>query len=102
MGHLTYSSSLRIYLDDRTLAHLQAAIGVKLHIKESFYLSWKNDKDGDGSRGTVWIYPGIPLFYTFTESRWPALNPKWVDALVRSASTLDGMTVVAEPTEPHD
>ncbi|MGO4782663.1 DUF7882 family protein [Cryobacterium sp. W22_MBD10_FK3] len=97
MGQLSYGSSLSIHLDDRTLAHLQAAIGVKLHNGESFYLSWATDKEGDSGRSSVWIFPSAPLFYTFVDSRWPGLNPKWVEALVRSANTIEGMTVVPEP-----
>ena len=97
MGNLTYGSSLRIHLDDWTLAHVQAAIGVKLHIRDSFYLTLKHDIDGDGGRGTVWIHPCVPLLFTFTAERWRPLNSLWVEALVRSASTPDGMTIVPEP-----
>ncbi|MEC5186194.1 hypothetical protein RCH12_003675 [Cryobacterium sp. MP_3.1] len=68
MGTLTYDSGLRIYFNDWTLAHLQVAIGVKLHLKESFHLSWKDETDGDGGRGSIWIFPGAPLFFKFAVS----------------------------------
>jgi hypothetical protein len=97
VGHLTYGSSLTIHFDDRTLAHLQAAIGAKLLLRDSFYLNWAGGSGGDGSRGTIWIHPGVPLHYTYIGTTWRALNPTWVDALVRSANQPDGMTVTAEP-----
>lgn len=97
MGRLTYDSSLTIYFDDRTLAHLQAAIGVKLHTKECFYLSWRNDHEGDGGRSSIWMHPGISLAYKFVDGRMPVLNPDWIDLLIRSANMPDGMTVSPEP-----
>jgi hypothetical protein len=97
VGNLTYGSSLKIHFDDRTLAHLQAAIGAKLYLRDSFYLSWTGDNDSDGSRGTIWIHPDVPLHYTFTENAWRALNINWVDALIRSANRPDGMTITPEP-----
>jgi len=97
MVTLTYDSGLTIYFSDWTLAHLQVAIGVKLHLHESFHLSWKDEKDGDGGRGSIWIYPGAPLFFKFADGRWPRLDSKWVEALVKSANTPGGMTVVPEP-----
>ena len=97
MGTLTYDSGLTIYFDDWTLAHLQVAIGVHLHNGEGFHLSWKNDKDGDGGRGSIWLFPGAPLVYQFADGRWPPLNSKWVEALVQSANMPEGMTIVPEP-----
>ncbi|TFD90818.1 ATP-dependent DNA ligase [Cryobacterium lactosi] len=97
MGLLRYGSRQVIHVDDWTLAHLQVAIGVKLHLKESFHLSWTNDHEGDGGRGAVWISPGVALVYTFSDGQWPFLNSKWVEALVQSANTPEGMTVLLEP-----
>jgi hypothetical protein len=97
VGDLTYGSNLKIHFDDWTLAHLQAAIGAKLHVRDSFYLSWTGDTDSDGSRGTIWIHPGVPLHYTFTGNSWRTLNAKWVEALIRSAHRPDGMTITPEP-----
>ncbi|WP_207795412.1 ATP-dependent DNA ligase [Cryobacterium zongtaii] len=97
MGTLTYDSGLTIYFNDWTLAHLQVAIGVKLHLKESFHLSWKDETDGDQGRGSIWIFPGAPLFFKFADGRWPLLDSEWVEALVKSANTPEGMTVIPEP-----
>ncbi|POH64540.1 MULTISPECIES: ATP-dependent DNA ligase [Cryobacterium] len=97
MGTLTYDSGLTIYFNDWTLAHLQVAIGVKLHLRESFHLSWKDETDGDGGWGSIWIFPGAPLFFKFADGRGPLLDSKWVEALVKSANTPEGMTVMPEP-----
>jgi hypothetical protein len=44
MGKLAYDRSLTIDFDDRTLAHLQIVIGMKMRRGESFYFSWKDDQ----------------------------------------------------------
>ncbi|ASD22806.1 ATP-dependent DNA ligase [Cryobacterium sp. LW097] len=97
MGHLVYDSSLRIDFNDRMLAHLQVAFAVKLHSNESFQFSWRQDRDGDGGRGSIWIHPHISILYRFTDRLKPTLNPRWIEALVRSADTPEGMSALPEP-----
>ena len=100
MGHLIYDSSLRIDFSDRMLAPLQAAIGVKLHSNEGFLFSWRQDRDGDGGRGAIWIHRDISILFRFTDRLKPMLNPLWVDALVQSANSTEGMSALPEPGPP--
>ncbi|WP_104163552.1 ATP-dependent DNA ligase [Cryobacterium sp. N22] len=100
MGHLIYDSSLRIDFNDRMLAHLQVAFAVKLHSNEGFLFSWRQDRDGDGGRGAIWIHPDISILYRFTDQLKPMLNPRWVDALVQSANSTEGMSALPEPSPP--
>ena len=72
LGTLTYDSGLTVYFDDWALAHLQVAIGAKLHNGDSFHFSWNNDEHDNGGRCAIWILPGAPLLYTFTDGPWPS------------------------------
>jgi hypothetical protein len=99
VGKLTYDSSLTIDFEDRVLAHLQLVIGAKLRRGESFFMSWKDDPAiGDG-RSTLWLYPAVPLYFKFSGSRPPAVNRAWVDALMLTANSTQGLQIVPEPTE---
>lgn len=101
MGKLIYDSSLTIDFDDHVLAHLQLVMGAKLRRGESFFFSWKDDpRNGDG-RTVLWIYPTAPLVFKFYGSRPPVINRHWVDALMLTANSSQGLQLVPEPDAPH-
>ena len=52
-----------------------------------------------GGRSTIWIHPTIPVQFNFLGSRQPALNRAWLDALIVSANSVDGLRLVEEPAE---
>lgn len=99
MGRLIYNSNLTIFFDDRTLAHLQAVITSKLRDKEGFNFAWRDQASaGIGAgRNVIWLFPGVSLVYTYSSGTSPQINPKWIAALLSSASTPDGMFLVPEP-----
>ncbi|ONI65266.1 ATP-dependent DNA ligase [Leifsonia sp. ALI-44-B] len=97
MGKLTYSGSLVIDFDDRTLEHLQIVITSKLRRGESFSFAWKDDDAiGDG-RTTIWIHPSVSLVYKFHGGRPPIINRAWLDSLAASANSPTGLRVTSEP-----
>lgn len=98
MGKLAYDRSLSVDFDDRTLAHLQIVIGMKLRRGESFYFSWKDDQQVGDGRTSIWLHPTIPLVYKYYGSRSPSINPAWIHALEMSANTNAGLHIVAEPS----
>ncbi|WAC51461.1 ATP-dependent DNA ligase [Frigoribacterium sp. SL97] len=100
MGKLAYDRSLTIDFDDRTLAHLQIVIGMKMRRGESFYFSWKDDHQVGDGRTSIWLHPTIPLVYKYYGSRSPAINPAWIHALEVSANTNAGLQIVPEPSVP--
>jgi len=100
MGMLAYDRSLTIDFDDRTLAHLQIVIGMKMRRGESFYFSWKDDQQVGDGRTSIWLHPTIPLVYKYYGSRSPAINPAWIHALEVSANTNAGLQIVPEPSVP--
>jgi hypothetical protein len=99
MGKLTYDSTLNVDFEDRVLAHLQVVIGAKLRRGESFFFSWKDDpRNGDG-RSMVWLYPTAPIVFKFYGGRTPSINRQWVEALMLSANSTQGLQLVPEPAD---
>jgi len=95
MGSLTYDRVV-IQIDDRTLAHLQIVIVVKLRRGESFLLSWRDAATVGAGRSSVWLNPGIPLYFKFAGGRTPAINPDWIERLARSAEGAQGLVIIGE------
>jgi hypothetical protein len=99
VGRLIYDSTTTVEFDDRTLAHLQLVIGTKLRRGESFYLSWTDDPSiGDG-RNAIWLNPGVPLRLKYNGSRRPTINMAWINQLMASANSGEGLRLVPEPPE---
>jgi len=100
VGTLSYDLVLHADFDDRTLAHLQVVIGAKLRRSESFFFSWKAGAvDGHTS---IWMQPTIPLSFTYSENRTPAINRTWIDSLMDVANSPSGLRIVPEPPERPD
>lgn len=97
MGKLTYDSTMTVDFDDRVLAHLQVVILGKLRRGESFLLSWVDDPDAVGGRTSIWLGPGLPLSFKYYGGRPPTLNQAWIDALMVSANSSNGLRIVPEP-----
>lgn len=98
MGSLLYGSpSIEVGFDDRALMHLQIVITAKLRRRESFVFSWTNSVDVGSGRSSIWIDPSNTLLYRFSDSRSPAINREWIDALMRSANSAGGLFFCAEP-----
>ena len=97
MGKLTYNSALTLHLDDRLLAHLEAAIGTRLQHGQGCYFSWVDRPPGGTGRTTIWLHPQIPLSYKYVGSHRPPLNPHWVHALLLTANAPTGLEIIPEP-----
>lgn len=96
MGHLAYAGIAEYEFDDRTLAHLKAAIGLKLRRQESFFISWSIPTDLGSGRNSLWVSPNIPLVFRFSGSRAPELNRVWLDVLNLLSHTPRGLVLVTE------
>lgn len=88
-----------VHIEDRALAHLKVVIATKLRRNESFTLSWTHPEGDARGRSTIWIHPSIPLRFTFDEPEQPQLNMKWIEELMRSASSTGGIQLVDEVLE---
>ncbi len=99
MGRFIYDTlNNSIDIEDRTLAHLRIVIMNKLRRSESFMFTVDLDSEGI-SRRSFWMHPSVPLQFAFHGSREPRLNRLWIDALMVSASSPNGLFVVSEPQE---
>ena len=95
MGHMLYDGKDHEF-DDRVLAHIKAAVGLKFRRQEAFYLSWnKKLKEGDG-RIAIWVTPYATLTFRFSGGRQPELNPVWLRVLEETGNHPYGMQVVPE------
>jgi hypothetical protein len=83
--------------DERLLAHVKIVTTQKLRRGESFLLSWSH-RDGRG-RSSIWVNASSDLHFRFAEGRPPALNERWLGALMEGSFTSRGLDVdaIAEP-----
>lgn len=99
MGSLNYPmvGVPKIQIDDRTLAHLQAVIGVKLRLRQSFFFTWPDGVQGGGGRTSIWIDSTIQLTFSYTGHERHHLNREWLDALMATANSDQGLHLLPEP-----
>lgn len=99
MGLLLYGRPAeKIEIDDRVLAHLKIVILAKLRRGEPLAFSFEHDVDDGSGRSTIWLHPTIPLQFTFSSVDQPAINRAWLDELVVSGNSLDGLRLIPEAT----
>lgn len=92
MGVFHYHDRI-FQFEDRLLTHLQLVVGLKLKRSESFYLSWLPGRDTGAGRQAVWITNGVAMHFEFSGSRTPPLNRQWIEHLVMSASSGNGLNL---------
>jgi hypothetical protein len=98
MGYLMYGRPAEaIEIEDRTLAHVKIVILAKLRRNESFAFSFEHEVSEGSGRSTIWLHPSIPIQFKFHGSRQPAINRAWLDALVLTANSVDGLRLIEEP-----
>jgi hypothetical protein len=97
MGTLTYDVDHKLDIDDRTLAHLQIVIGTELRRGESFNFTWIKDVSAGSGRTTIWLDPAISLTYDFRGSKQAVINRAWIEALMTTANSTAGLSIVPEP-----
>lgn len=99
MGRFIYDTiSNSVDIEDRTLAHLRIVVMNKLRRGESFMFTIDLDSEGI-SRRSFWMNPSVALQFAFHGSREPRMNRMWIEALMTSASSPNGLFLVPEPPE---
>jgi hypothetical protein len=98
MGKLVYGApTWSIEFEDRALAHLRIVMIAKLRRSESFTFSWKFEAAYGSGRSSLWVHPAIPLQFEFYGGREPALNRAWIDELMLTANSPNGLELIPEP-----
>ena len=100
MGSLIYGHpSVDIKLEDRVLSHLQVVFSEKLRRNEGFHFSWADHELTGGGRNIVWVHPAMPLYFRYSGSRVPSLNPVWLEDMTRSINGSAGLVLHDEPRD---
>jgi hypothetical protein len=104
MGKIIYGpggSSFEV--DDRTLAHLQLVILMKLRRNETFPFTWWPERNAGQGRVTVWFHPAQEVQFSYSGSKVPDINRRWVEELLMAANSGTGLRAMPEPsTTPGD
>jgi len=99
VGRFIYENDTRLDIDDRVLLHLQSVIGGKLRRGEAFTFNWTVDRSLGSGRTTVWVHPHSSIVFSYSGSRRPQLNRRWLEALMFTANSSAGLHLVPEPEE---
>ncbi|WEO77024.1 ATP-dependent DNA ligase [Cryobacterium sp. SO2] len=94
MGRFIYDSTLIVILDDEVLGYLQAVIGAKFRLQQSFYFSWGYPANTGESRTTVWLTPGVAMQFVYRGARPPALDRDRVNTLFAQANSPTGLVLI--------
>lgn len=98
MGRLIYPGSLSGYeIDDRMLAHMRVVVMNKLRRGESFMLTVPS-QHGTGTV-SMWLSPQIALQFEARQPQKAPLNRLWLEILMHSADSIDGLHLIPEPEE---
>jgi len=97
MGKFIYERDVKVDLEDRVVLHVQRVIETKLRRGEPFAFTWKDDASVGHGRTTVWVHRNASLVYKYYGSRPPGLNPQWLEALMFTANSPNGLYIVPEP-----
>ena len=93
MAQLLYGSPPTAFdVDDRTLAHVEVVVMAKLRRNESFAYSIEQSEQ---ARTTIWIGVHSDLQFVYDQPR-PAINREWLERLVDSANSTQGLRVMTE------
>lgn len=98
MGVLLYGDDgMRVGMDDRTLAHVQALVNSRLRRNQPFFLWWRDSRlTGDG-QSSMWMARGITLVFQYRSTLPITLNDEWMRLLVLAADRPGGTFLAAEP-----
>jgi hypothetical protein len=94
VGRLIYGArGMRIELDDRLLAHVQAVAVTKLRRGEPFAFSWLEAAEDGSGRRTVWMHPSLELAFEYLGSKTIELDRAMVEDMMGRANSTRGLDV---------
>nr|WP_201788518.1 hypothetical protein [Rathayibacter sp. VKM Ac-2630] len=69
----------------------------KLRRSEGFLLTLPAAVSTGSGRRALWMHAAIPIQFSYAGSSAPAIDPAWIEALLRAADTAKGLQPLAEP-----
>ena len=95
MGSLLYDGVL-VGFDNRPPAHLQTVIASRVGWGENFFMAWRDAAEVGDRDSSVCIHPAQNPYFAYSGSRYPKINPVWVEALTVSANSSPGLASMTE------
>lgn len=103
VGKFIYGvTATSVEIEDRALAHLRTVMMYKLRRGEPFMFDVEMHVSEGSGRRSFWIHPGVPLQFQFFGSRMPSINRAWIDELLVSANSANGLSLHPEPELQRD
>jgi hypothetical protein len=102
LGRLTYGSSdISVWMADRDLAHLQLVVGMKLGVKESFFVSWRNEPGTGIGRSSLWIAPSTVLRFDYERPNMPSIDRDVVMRMLDGSFAVAGLQLDDFASDPN-
>jgi hypothetical protein len=98
--HYADGDNVSVSMTDQQLAHIKFVMVNKLRRGEPFTFSWDKPESEGGGRSSIWVSKEIPLTFEFDSSEPQEMNRQWLEQLAASASTVSGLSLSDEPTDP--
>ncbi|HWL59987.1 MAG TPA: ATP-dependent DNA ligase [Microbacteriaceae bacterium] len=102
MGRFIYGDTVNeaYRVDDRTLVHIEIAIGAQLRKGGAFAFTLDGEVVPAGrGRHVLWVHPAIPMQFRYQSERSGIrINPSWVADLAATAGSELGLRIIPEPS----
>ena len=103
VGVLIYGDEgIRVALDDRTLAHVQALVNTRLRRNHPFFLWWRDARVTGNGQSALWIARRVSLVFHYRSPAPIVLNAEWMRELLLAADRPGGAFLGAEPGSSDD
>ena len=97
MGTLIYGRTQEYDFDERTLEHLRVVITSRVRKNESFFLTWTAQRHRQTVTTSLWISPAVPLVFSFSSDTRVPISREWLQQLIRSSYSSQGLVIMPEP-----
>ncbi|ANP74913.1 hypothetical protein PA27867_4007 (plasmid) [Cryobacterium arcticum] len=93
MGQLIYASRIHVFIEDDTLAHIEAVMGAKFRLNQPFYFSWNHTVHTGESHMSIWLNPTTAVEFHYLCATKPRLNRGRVAAMLNQANSAAGLSI---------
>src|SRR5690606_6379559 len=97
MGTLIYGNTLKLDIDDHTLAHVRSVVFAKLRGQEAFPFTVLRVKGKQlGGSTSFWVSPDTPVVFQFSDDEPEELSRDWIEELMKSSYENRGLVISVE------
>ncbi|MGO3147847.1 MAG: DUF7882 family protein [Leucobacter sp.] len=103
MGILIYGNTLKLDIDDRTLAHVRSIVFAKLRAQEAFPFTVVRITDKQACESTsFWISSDTPIVFQLSDDGPKELSREWIEELMKSSYENRGLVISVEAPSDFD